>query len=81
MKMEIFEYNISARQEIVAGTNDLDLAKKIAFKIAKREHCDVDIINAFTGEVHQSLVCYLHITYNTDMEELEKFYEVKERVW
>lgn len=81
MKMEIFEYNISAKNEVVAGTNDLDLAKKIAFKIAKRQHCDVDIINAFTGEVHQSLICYLHITYNADCEELEKFYEVKERVW
>ena len=81
MKMEIFEYNICAKQEIVAGTNDLDLAKKIAFKIAKRQHCDVDIINAFTGEIHQSLVSYLHITYNADGEELEKFYEVKERVW
>lgn len=81
MKMEIFEYNIYAKKEIIAGTNDLDLAKKIAFKIAKRKHCDVDIINAFTGEVHQSLVCYLHITYNEKVEEIEKYYEVKERVW
>lgn len=81
MKMEIFEYNIYAKKEIVAGTNDLDLAKKIAFKLAKREHCDVDIINAFTGEVHQSLACYLHITYNEKQEELEKYYEVKEVEW
>ena len=81
MKMEIFEYNIYAKKEVIAGTNDLDLAKKIAFKLAKREHCDVDIINAFTGEVHQSLVCFLHMTYNADLEEIEKFYEVKERVW
>ena len=81
MKMEVFEYNIYAKEEVVAGTNDLDLAKKIAFKIAKREHCDVNIINAFTGEVHHSLVSYLHITYNEKVEEIEKFYEVKERVW
>jgi hypothetical protein len=81
MKMEIFEYNIYAKKEIVAGTNDLDLAKKIAFKIAKREHCDVDIINAFTGEVHQSLACYSHITYNETQEILEKYYEVKEVEW
>ena len=81
MKMEIFEYNIYAKKEIVAGTNDLDLAKKIAFKFAKREHCDVDIINAFTGEVHQSLACYLHITYNETQEILEKYYEVKEVEW
>lgn len=80
MKMEIFEYNIYAKKEVVAGTNDLELAKKIAFKIAKREHCDVDIINAFTGEVHQSLVCYLYITYNANQEEIEKYYEVQERV-
>ena len=79
--MEIFEYNIYVKKEVVVGTNDLDLAKKIAFKIAKREHCDVDIINAFTGEVHQSLVCQLHIIYNADREEIEKHYEVKERWW
>ena len=81
MKMEIFEYNIYAKKEIVAGTNDLDLAKKIALKIAKREHCDVDIINAFTGEVHQSLVCYWHITYNEKQDIIEKYFEVKEREW
>ena len=79
MKMEIFEYNIYVKQEVVAGTNDLDLAKKIAFKMAKRDHCDVDIINAFTGEVHHSLVCIVHVAYNADMQEIEKFYEVKER--
>ena len=79
--MEVFEYNIYAKKEIVAGTNDLELAKKIAFKISKREHCDVDIINAFTGEVHQSLISYLHVTYNADSEKIEKFYTVKEREW
>ena len=81
MKMEIFEYNIYAKKEIVAGTNDLDLAKKIAFKIAKRQHCDVDIINAFTGEVHQSLVSILRVAYNANQEEIEKYYEVKEWEW
>ena len=81
MKMEIFEYNIYVKKENVAGVNDLDLAKKIAFKIAEREHCDVDVINAFTGEVHQSLVCYLYVTYNANHEKLEEFYKVKEREW
>ena len=81
MMMNVFEYTIYAKGQAVAGTDDLDLAKKIAFKIAKREHCDVDIINSFTGEVHQSLVCFLHLTYNAEQEEIEKFYEVKERVW
>lgn len=56
MKMEVFEYNIYAKKEIVAGTNNFDLAKKIAFVVAKREHCDVDIINAFTGEIHRVAV-------------------------
>ena len=81
MKMEIFEYNIYVKNEVIAGTNDLDLAKKIAFKIAKRQHCDVNIINAFTGEVHQSLVSILHVTYNANMEENEKYYEVIELAW
>jgi hypothetical protein len=79
--MNVFEYNICTKKKAVAGTDDLELAKKIAFKLAKREHCDVDIINAFTGEVHQSLVSYLHITYNEELEEIEKYYEVKEVEW
>ena len=81
MKMEVFDLNIYARKEVVAGMNDTDLAMVMAKKIAKREHCDVDVINAFTGEVVYSLVCYLHITYNEDMGEIEKYYEVKEREW
>lgn len=81
MLMNVFEYNICTKKKAVAGTDDLDLAKKIAFKIAEREHCDVDVINAFTGEVHQSLVCYLYVTYNANREKLEEFYKVKEREW
>ena len=81
MKMEIFEYGIYAKKEQVAGANDLEYAKQIAYLTATTMHCDVDIINSFTGEVHLSLVCYLHITYNADVEEIEKFYEVKEREW
>lgn len=81
MLMNVFEYNICTKKKAVAGTDDLELAKKIAFKLAKREHCDVDIINAFTGEVHQSLECHLHITYNEKLEEIEKYYEVKEVEW
>lgn len=81
MQMEVFEYGVYAKSNVVAGFNDLDRAKAYAFKVAKREHCDVDIINSFTGEVHQSLCCQIHITYSADMEEIEKFYEVKEREW
>ena len=81
MLMNVFEYNICTKKKAVAGTDDLELAKKIAFKIAKRQHCDVDIINAFTGEVHQSLVSILRVTYNANMEEIEKYYEVKEEEW
>ena len=83
MKMEVFEYNIYAKKEIIAGTNDLDLAKKIAFKIAEREHCDVDIINAFTGEVHQSLVCYAYAYVAHDPRKMQPLtlYKVKEREW
>ena len=81
MKMEVFEYGVYAKKELVAGFNDLDRATAYAFKVSKREHCDTDVINSFTGEVHKSYCCYLKITYNTDLEEIEKFYEVKEREW
>ena len=81
MKMEVFEFGVYVKQEIVAGFNDLDRAISYAQKICKTEHCDVDIINAFTGEVHKSYGCYLHITYNATKEIIEKYYEVKEREW
>lgn len=81
MKMEIFEFTVYAKDEIVAGFNDLDKAVRYAFKISKREHCDTDVINAFTGEVHKSWCCFLTVTYNADLEEIEKYYEVKEREW
>lgn len=81
MKMEVFEFGVYAKGDLIAGFNDLDRAKAYALKVAKREHCDIDIINSFTGEVHHSLCCIVHITYNANMEELEKSYEVKERWW
>ena len=81
MKMNVFEYAVTARGEDVAGFDNLEHASMFALKLAKHEHCDVDIINAFTGEVHLSLCSYLHITYNADKNEVEKFYEVKERAW
>ena len=84
MKMEVFEYNICSKRQggnAVAGTNDLEYASDMAYNVANTEHCDVDVINAFTGEVHLSLVCYVHIIYNDELEELERTYEVKEREW
>ena len=81
MKMEIFEYTLYAKKEEVAGTNDIEFAKDFAYNIANVKHCDVDVINAFTGEVVLSLVCYVHIIFNDELEELERIYEVKEREW
>ena len=81
MKMEVFEFGVYAKGEVVAGFNDLERATKYAFKVSKREHCDVDVINSFTGEVHKSYCCFLTVTYNAECEEIEKFYEVKEREW
>ena len=81
MKMEIFEFGVYAKGEIIAGFNDLDRANAYAFRVSKKEHCDTDVINSFTGEVHKSYACYLHITYNDTEEILEKYYEVKEREW
>lgn len=81
MKMEVFEYMVYAKKKMVAGFNDLERATKYAFKVSKRERCDTDVVNAFTGEIHKSYCCYLSVTYNADMEEIEKYYEVKEREW
>lgn len=81
MKMNVFEYTVAAKYEDIASFENLDHANAFARSIAKTMHCDVDVINAFTGEVHTSLCCQLHITYNAEMEELEKYYEVKEREW
>jgi len=81
MKMEVFEYGIYARKEEVAGANDFELAKQIAYLTAETMHCDVDIIDSFTGEVHLSLVCFKHIVWHADKEIVETYYEVKEREW
>ena len=81
MKMEIFEYTIYAKQEEVAGANDIEFAKDFAYNIANVKHCDVNVINAFTGEVVLSLVCIVRVTYNADMQEIERVYEVKEWEW
>lgn len=81
MLMNVFEHSICAKEKVIAGTDDFELAQKIAFKTAKREHCDVDVINAFTGEVEYSLCSYLRVTYNDKQDVIEKYYEVKEREW
>ena len=81
MKMEIFEFGVYIKEELVAGFNDIGKANLYAFEICKNEHCDVNVINAFTGEVHLSLVCYVHIIYNDEFEELKRIYEVKEKEW
>lgn len=81
MKMEVFEYTIYANKEEVAGANDLKLAEQIAYLTAETMHCDVDIIDSFTGEVHLSLACFKHIVWHADKEIVETYYEVKEREW
>ena len=81
MKMEVFEYTIHARKEEVAGTNDLEFAKQIAHLTADTMHCDVDIVNSFTGEVHLSLVCFKRIVWHANKEIVKTYYEVKEREW
>lgn len=81
MLMNVFEYNICTKKKVVAGTDDLEYARNMAYNVAHIEHCDVDVINAFTGEVHLSLVCYVHLVYNEKHEEVDKYYEVKEEEW
>lgn len=65
MKMEVFEYTIYAREEKVAGANDVALAKQIARRVANIMHCNVDVIDTFTGEIIFSLVCFTHTVWNS----------------
>ena len=77
MQMEVFEFIVSAKKENVAGFNDLDKAKDYAIKVAEEKHCCVDVVNAFTGEVHLSLVCFHWVKYNETNESLEEFFDIK----
>ena len=81
MKMNVFEFTVSAKHEDIAGFENLETAVDFAHNFARKNHCDVDVINAFTGEVHKSLVCYEYMAYNPRRQELFTFYKVKERVW
>ena len=81
MKMNVFEFTVSAKHEDIAGFENLADAIAFARHIANEQHCDVDVINAFTGEVHKSFVCYEYMAYNPQQAELFTFYKVKERVW
>lgn len=80
MKMNVFEYTITDGVKAIAGCEDLDLAKGIAYHLAEEKHCNIDVINAFTGEVVYSLECYIHLTFLLNRE-IDKSYEIKERVW
>jgi hypothetical protein len=77
MLMNVYEYNVSVKGENKAGFDDIDEAKDYAIAQAEKHHCDVDVINAFTGEVHLSLVCYRWVKYNAVNETLEEFYDIK----
>ena len=81
MKMNVFEFTISAKHEDIAGFENLGMAIDFAKDFAEKHHCDVDVINAFTGEVHKSFVSYKIVTYNADNEQIEFKYRVAERVW
>jgi hypothetical protein len=81
MKMEIFEYTITDGNFDIAGCNDIDLAKEVALMLATEKHCDIDIINAFTGEVVYSLETIIHITMNCHGTQIEKTFETREREW
>jgi hypothetical protein len=80
MKMNVFEYTITDGKNDIAGCEDIDLAKGIAYHLAEEKHCDIDVINAFTGEVVYSLECYIHLTLHHNRQ-MDKSYEIKERVW
>ena len=81
MKMNVFEYTITDGNCDIAGCEDLELAKEIANIVAVEKHCDVDVINAFTGEVVYSLESFTYITINAYGKEIGRTYETKAREW
>ena len=82
MLMNVYEYNVSVKGECVAGFDDLDDAKAFARHTANEKHCSVEVINAFTGEVHLILSVTLTIDYtincNSELEEIRRTYTVTE---
>ena len=78
MLMNVYEYNVAVKGECVAGFNDLDDAKAFARHSANEKHCEVMIINAFTGEVRLVLSVVVTIDYNSDLEEIRRTYKVIE---
>lgn len=81
MKMNVFEYTITDGKSDIAGCENINIAKEVALMLATEKHCDIDIINAFTGEVVYSLECLIYITLNCYEQEIEKTYEVREKEW
>ena len=81
MKMNVFEYTITDGNNDIAGCDDIELAKEVANIVAVEKHCDVDVINAFTGEVVYSLESFIHITLDAYGKEISKIYETKVREW
>lgn len=81
MKMNVFEFTIFDGKNDIASCEDLDTAKEIALLLATEKHCNIDVINSFTGEVSYSLESYHIITFNAYNEIVSDRYEVKEREW
>lgn len=81
MKMNVFEFTVSAKGEDIAAFENLKYAIEFAKSYAEKQFCDVDVVNAFTGEVHKSYVTYAHLIYNSQQECLKTMYDVKEREW
>ena len=77
MLMNVYEYNVAVKGENKAGFDNLDEAKDYAIAQAEKHHCSVDVVNAFTGEVHLCLVCYRWVKYNEAEECLEELFDIK----
>ena len=78
MKMNVFEYTVTERDEDVAAFENLDDAIAFARHIANERHNHVHVINAFTGEVHYYAEVYAYICYNSRKECIDTIYKVKE---
>ena len=81
MKMNVFEYTVTAKEQDIAGFENPADAIAFARHIANEQHCDVVVINAFTGEVCYEAYVIVRVTYNAYFEELSRDYEIKEKKW
>ena len=77
MMMTVFDYEVYAKGDKVAGFEDLQLAAEYAKSRSAKDHCNAVVINAFTGELLYEANAICHLTVKNG-ETIEKTYKVIE---